>query len=208
MPSVPLVDMASEQRSERELNDAVFGVEPNRHLLYEAVRQFRASQRRGTHATKNRAIVRGGGTKPWRQKGTGRARVGSIRTPLWRKGGTVFGPQNRDYSYRLPGKAQRGALRSALSLRASERAVTVVNDFPLEAPSTKQLRARLDALGLQEKTLLVDVKPSRELLLSARNLPDVAVLSVAGLHTYHVLASRHLVLSERAVAQIEERLGR
>lgn len=208
MPSVPLVDIASDQRSERELSDAVFGVKPNRNLLYEAVRQFRASHRRGTHATKNRALVRGGGKKPWRQKGTGRARVGSIRTPLWRKGGTVFGPQNRDYSYRIPGKVQRGALRSALSLRAAEGALTLVSGFPLEAPSTKQFRSQLDGLGVEGKTLLVDDQPSPQLLLSARNLQDVAVVSVAGLHTYHVLAARHVILSEKAVAQLEERLGR
>ncbi|MFQ5791545.1 MAG: 50S ribosomal protein L4 [Acidobacteriota bacterium] len=190
------------------MSDAVFGVQPNRHLLYEAVRQFRASRRRGTHATKNRAQVSGGGKKPWRQKGTGRARVGSIRNPLWRKGGAAFGPQPRDYSYSLPGKVQRGALRSALSIRAGEGAVTMVKGFLLEVPSTKAFRAQLEALGARDRVLVVDVKPSRELVLSARNLPGVEVLSVAGLHTYDVLAARHLVLSEEAAVLLEERLGR
>jgi large subunit ribosomal protein L4 len=208
MPSVPLVDIASSTRSERMLNDDVFGVRPNHHLIYEAVRQFRAGRRRGTHATKSRALVSGGGKKPWRQKGTGRARVGSIRTPLWKGGGTVFGPHPRDHSFRLNGKVQRGALRSALSLRAEAGEMTVVAAFPLEVPSTKAFREQLDSLGLSEKILVVDVKPPRELVLSARNLPGVEIRSVAALSTYDVLAARHVVLSEEAVARLEEKLGK
>lgn len=207
MPSVPRVDIASKSRGERELADAVFGVKPNRHLIYEAVRHFLAGRRRGTHATKTRGVVSGGGRKPWRQKGTGRARVGSIRTPIWRGGGTVFGPEPRDYSFKLPGKVQRGALRSALSLRATQGSVTVVKELALESPSTKRLKAQLDGLGLTSRVLLVDVKPSRELVLSARNLPSVDVRSVASLHTYQVLAARHVVFSEEAVTQLEQRLG-
>jgi large subunit ribosomal protein L4 len=207
MPNVPLVDIASKSRGERMLSDTVFGVKPNRYLLYEAVRQFRAGQRRGTHSTKTRGLVSGGGRKPWRQKGTGRARVGSIRTPLWRSGGIVFGPQPRDHSFRLPGKVQRGALRSALSLRAGQGAVMVVSEFDLDAPSTKRLRTELDELGVTGRALLVDVRPNRELLLSARNLPGVEVRSVAALHTYEVLAARHVLLSEDAVTHLEQRLG-
>ena len=210
MPSVPLVDIASKSRGERELADTVFGVKPNRHLIYEAVRHFLAGRRRGTHATKTRGLVSGGGRKPWRQKGTGRARVGSIRTPIWRGGGTVFGPQPRDYSFKLSGKVLRGALRSALSLRATQGGVTVVKEFELESPSTKRLKEQLDGLGLTSKpsrVLLVDVKPSRELVLSARNLPRVEVRSVASLHTYQVLAAKHVVLSEEAVTHLEQRLG-
>ncbi len=207
MPTVPLVDIAGKNRSERTLSDTVFGVKPNRHLLYEAVKQFRAGQRRGTHATKTRGLVSGGGRKPWRQKGTGRAQVGSSRTPLWRGGGIVFGPQPRSYSFKLAGKVQRGALRSALSLRVSQGAVLVINDFDIEKPSTKRLRAQLDELGATKRTLLVDVKPNRELLLSARNLPGVEVRSVAALHTYEVLAARHVFLSEDAATHLEQRLG-
>ncbi len=207
MPTVPLVDIAGKNRSERTLSDSVFGVKPNRHLLYEAVKQFRAGQRRGTHATKTRGLVSGGGRKPWRQKGTGRAQVGSSRTPLWRGGGIVFGPQPRSYSFKLAGKVQRGALRSALSLRVSQGAVLVINDFDIEKPSTKRLRAQLDELGATKRTLLVDVKPNRELLLSARNLPGVEVRSVAALHTYEVLAARHVFLSEDAATHLEQRLG-
>jgi len=212
MPSAPLVDIASGNRGERPLSDAVFGVRPNPHLLYEAVRQFQAGLRRGTHATKTRAMVSGGGKKPWRQKGTGRAQVGSSRNPLWRKGGTAFGPQPRDYAYRLPGKIQRGALRSALSKRLSEGGLTVVTTLPLESPSTKTLRSQLKSIGVYEKekrvqkVLVVDVKPSRELVLSARNMPGVQVSSVAGLTTHAVLASRQVIISEAAVLRLEERL--
>ena len=207
MPSVPLVDIASKSRGERELADAVFGVKPNRHLIYEAVRHFLAARRRGTHATKTRGLVSGSGRKLWRQKGTGRARVGSIRDPLWRGGGTVFGPQPRDYSFKLPGKVQKGALRSALSLRATQGGMTVVKEFELDSPSTKRLKEQLEGLGLCSRVLLVDVKPSRELVLSARNLPTVEVRSVAALHTYEVLAAKHLVLSEEAATQLEQRLS-
>jgi large subunit ribosomal protein L4 len=209
MPSVPKVDVASGARSERSLAEAVFGVAPNRHLLYEAVKHYRAQLHRGTHATKNRALVRGGGKKPWRQKGTGRARVGSSRNPLWRKGGTVFGPQVREYGYKLNGKVQRGALRSALSLRVKEDAVTVVHGLGPDKPSTKALRGKLSDLGvLTGRVLLVEVKPSEALHLSARNLPKVEVRSVAGLHAYDVLAARKIVLSEEAASQLEERLAR
>ena len=209
MPSVPMVDVAGGSRGEKTLAESVFGVAPNRHLLYEAVKHYRAGLHRGTHATKNRALVSGGGKKPWRQKGTGRAQVGSSRNPLWRKGGTVFGPQPREYGYKLNGKVQRGALRSALSLRVKEDAVTVVHGLGPDKPSTKTLKARLDELGvLSGRVLLVEVKPSSALHLSARNLAKVEVRSVAGLHAYDVLAARKILLSEEAAAQLEERLSR
>jgi large subunit ribosomal protein L4 len=209
MASVSMVDVASGSRGEKALADGVFGVAPNRHLMYEAVKHYRAQLHRGTHATKNRALVSGGGKKPWRQKGTGRARVGSSRNPLWRKGGTVFGPQPRDYSYKLNGKVQRGALRSALSLRVKEDAVTVVSGLAPEKPSTKTLKGRLDGLGVKAgRVLVVDVKPSEALQLSARNLPRVEVRSVAGLHAYDVLAARKVLISEEAAALLTERLSR
>ncbi|HSF20120.1 MAG TPA: 50S ribosomal protein L4 [Vicinamibacteria bacterium] len=208
MPSVVMLD-ASGSRAEKQLSDAVFGVQPNRHVMYEAVKHFRATSRRGTHATKNRALVSGGGKKPWRQKGTGRARVGSSRNPLWRKGGTVFGPQPRDYAYKLNGKVQRGALRSALSLRVKEDALSVASGLELERPSTKTLKKRLEAMGVVPgRVLVVDERPSETLYLSARNLPQVDVRSVAALNAYHVLAAQRIVLSEQAVARLEERLSR
>lgn len=209
MPNVPMVDVAGGSRSETSLSDAVFGVKPNRHLLYEAVKHYRSRQHRGTHATKNRAAVRGGGHKPWRQKGTGRARVGSTRTPLWRKGGTVFGPQPRDYSFKLNAKVQKGALCSALSLRAAEGAVTVVNALEMEKPSTKTLKGQLESLeALPARTLVIDQKPSEALYLSARNLERVEVRSAGSVSAYDVLHARRLVLSEAAAASLEERLSK
>ena len=209
MPSVPLIDVANSSRSEKSLSDSVFGVQPNRHVLYEAVKQYRARQRRGTHSTKTRAEVSGGGAKPWRQKGTGRARVGSIRNPLWRKGGVAHGPKPRDHSFRLPGKVQRGALRSALSLRAGQNAVTLVKGFPLKSPSTKTFKSQVEGLVSEYRRLLVvDVRPSKALTLSARNLPLVEVRSVAALHCYDVLVAEHVVLSEEAAHALEERLQR
>ena len=209
MPSVPMVDVAAGSRSEKQLSDTVFGVEPNRHLLYEAVKHYRARQHRGTHATKNRAAVRGGGKKPWRQKGTGRARVGSSRTPLWRGGGTTFGPHPRSHGFKLNGKVQRGALRSAFSLRVKEEAVTVVNSFTMEKPSTKTLKGQLEELGaLPGRVLIVDRSPSDALYLSARNMERVEVRSVATVNTYDVLAARQVVLSEDAASSLEERLAR
>ena len=209
MPSVPMVDVAAGARSEKALSDAVFGIKPNRHLIYEAVKHYRATQHRGTHATKNRAAVRGGGRKPWRQKGTGRARVGSSRTPLWRKGGTVFGPQPRSYAFKLNGKVQRGALRSALSLRVKDEALLIVSGLAPETPSTKAFKAKLDELGvLPGRVLVVDVQPSDALYLSARNLSGVEVRSVQALNTYDVLAARKVLVSEEAAARLEERLSR
>ncbi len=209
MPSVPLVDVGGGARGEKSLSDAVFGVTPNRHLLYEAVKHYRARSHRGTHATKNRALVRGGGAKPWRQKGTGRARVGSSRNPLWRKGGTVFGPQPRDYGFKLNGKVQRGALRSALSLRVKEDAVTVVPSLAWEAPSTKTLKQKLEQLGVGSgRVLLVELKPSEGLYLSARNLQKVSVRSAGAVHAYDVLAAQNLIISEEAALNLEERLQR
>ena len=209
MPSVPMVDVAAGSRTEKALSDAVFGVKPNRHLLYEAVKHYRAARHRGTHATKTRADVRGGGAKPWRQKGTGRARVGSARNPLWRKGGTTFGPHPRDHSYKLNAKVQLGALRSALSLRVKEEGLTVVNELALEKPSTKTLKAELEKLGaLPGRVLIVDQKPSDALYLSARNMRGVEVRSTQALHTYDVLEARTVLLSEEAATTLEERLSR
>jgi large subunit ribosomal protein L4 len=204
-----MVDVAAGSRSEKALSDAVFGVKPNRHLLYEAVKHYRAARHRGTHATKNRAAVSGGGAKPWRQKGTGRARVGSARNPLWRKGGIAFGPHPRDYSFKLNAKVQIGALRSALSLRVKEEGLTVVNELVLEKPSTKTLKGQLEKLGvLPGRVLIVDLKPSDALYLSARNMRGVEVRSTKALHTYDVLEARTVVLSEEAAASLEERLSR
>jgi large subunit ribosomal protein L4 len=201
-----VVDAENQQVREVALHPEVFGVRVNEHLLYEAVKHYRAGGRRGTHMTKNRALVAGTGKKPWRQKGTGRARVGEIRNPLWRHGGTVFGPVPRDYSYRMPAKARAAALRSALSKRAREGALLVVAGFPIDQPKTKALRGLLDKLGVVGKTTLVDHEPSDALVLSGRNLPDLNVVADTHLSVYDVLDCRNLLVSEQALDKLEERL--
>jgi large subunit ribosomal protein L4 len=203
---VDVVNADNEKIRELRLSPRVFGVKVNEHLLYEAVKHYRAGARAGTHMTKNRALVSGSGRKPWRQKGTGRARVGEIRNPLWRHGGTVFGPQPRDYSYAMPKKARAAALRSALSRRASEGAVRVVDAFPVDAPRTRILRAILDKLGVAGKTLLVDHHPTENLLLSGRNIPDLKVVAASHLTVYDVLDCRSLLVSQDALQSLEERL--
>ncbi len=184
----------------------VFGVKVNQHLLYEAVKQYRAGGRRGTHMTKNRALVSGTGKKPWRQKGTGRARAGEARNPLWRHGGTVFGPVPRDYSYSMPKKARASALRSALAQRAAEGALQIVEAFPVEAPKTKLLIGILDKLGVKGKAVLVDHEPTDFLVLAGRNIPNLRVVADTHLTAYDVLDCKHLLLSQEALDKLEERL--
>jgi large subunit ribosomal protein L4 len=205
-PTAPIVNANNEPVGEASLSPAVFGVEVNEHLLYEAVKQQRAGERRGTHMTKNRALVSGSGKKPWRQKGTGRARVGETRNPLWRHGGTVFGPQPRDYSYSIPRQARAAALRSAISLRVSEGAFKVVDGLAAEAPKTKVLKGLLDRLGAKGKALLVEWRPAPALVLSSRNLRGVRVVDPLRLTVYDVLDCRTLLVTREAVGKLEERL--
>jgi large subunit ribosomal protein L4 len=204
--TVPVVNAKNERVSDLVLHPEVFGVQVNEHLLYEAVKQYRANARSGTHATKNRALVSGSGRKPWRQKGTGRARVGEIRTPLWRHGGTVFGPQPRDYSYAMPKKARASALRSALSQRVKEGAMKVVDHFDLAEPKTRELVAILGKLELAGKTLLVDNKPTDNLILSGRNIPGLKVVDPTQVNVYDVLDCRNLIVTQEALTKLEERL--
>lgn len=193
---------------EVSLNAEIFAQPVNRALHYDAVRQFMASRRAGTHATKNRALVAGGGRKPWRQKGTGNARSGSRRNPLWRGGGTVFGPQPRDYAYRLPGRMQRGAIRSALSLRASEGQVRVYDDIELARPSTRTLLDRLGEWGISGgRVLIVEEAPSANLYLSARNVSRLEVSSVVAVHCYHILRARTLLVRRSALDALAEKSG-
>ena len=204
--SVPLWSPDNKSVGEVVLSPEVFGVKVNHHLIYEAVKQYRAGARAGTHMTKNRALVSGSGRKPWKQKGTGRARVGELRTPLWRHGGTVFGPTPRDYSYDFPKKARASALRSALTLRAGEGALKVVERFPVEQPKTKQLLSILDRLEVAGKTVLVDHQPSDALVLSGRNIPGLKVVDASHLTVYDVLDCQTLLVSQEAVGKLEERL--
>ena len=203
---VDVFDSLNQKVSELKLHPDVFGVRVNDHLLYEAVKHYRAGGRRGTHMTKNRALVAGTGKKPWKQKGTGRARAGSVRNPLWRHGGTVFGPVPRDYSYSMPKKARAAALRSALSLRVKDGVLKVVAGFPVDAPKTKVLKGILATLGIVGKTTLVDHEPTIALVLSGRNIPGLHVVADTHLTVYDVLDCQNLVVSQQALDKLEERL--
>ena len=188
------------------LNEEIFGARTRPHLLHQAVIMQLANRRSGGAATKTKGFVRGGGKKPWRQKGTGRARAGSIRSPIWVGGGTTFGPQPRDYSYRMPRTARRAALLSALSLKNHDGKVIVVDKFEIDVIKTKQMVKALTELQVESALIVIaqsDVKIER----SARNLPKVKVLRVAGLNVYDLLRYEHLILTEEALKLLEERLA-
>jgi large subunit ribosomal protein L4 len=192
--------------AEPKLDERIFGVNPRPHLLHQAVVMQLRNRRAGTAATKSKGFVRGGGKKPWRQKGTGRARAGSIRSPIWVGGGTIFGPQPRDYSFRMPRKARREALLSALSLKHQEGKLIVLDKLELEEAKTKLVASALAELKVQSALLVVsqsDVKIER----AARNLPKIKVLRVEGLNVYDLLRYDHLVLMEDALKLLEERLA-
>jgi large subunit ribosomal protein L4 len=189
-----------------KLNDAIFGAKTRAHLLHQAVVMQLANRRAGTAATKTKGFVRGGGKKPWKQKGTGRARAGSNRSPIWVGGGTVFGPTPRDYSYRMPRTARREALLSALSVKNREGKLIVVDKFSLEAAKTKIMAQALAELNVTS-ALIVIAGADATIERSARNLPKVKVLRVEGLNVYDLLRYDHLVLTEGALKILEERLA-
>ena len=205
--SVAVVNADNQRISDLVLHPEVFAVPVNEHLLYEAVEAVPRRRAAGTHQTKNRANVSGSGKKPWRQKGTGRARVGETRTPLWRHGGTVFGPVPRDYSYSMPKKARLAALRSALSQRVKDGALKVVDRFDLAQPKTRELVAILGKLEIAGKTLLVDSRPADNLVLSGRNIPGLKVVDPTQVNVYDVLDCRTLVVTQEALGALEERLA-
>jgi large subunit ribosomal protein L4 len=205
MAKLDIIDRSGKTAAQVDLPESVFS-EANDHLIYEAVVNFRANQRQGTAATKTRAFVRGGGKKPWRQKGTGRARVGSTRSPLWKKGGTVFGPQPRDYSYELPKKARRSALRSALAKKHAAQELIVASELELKEPKTREAVALIKALKL-DSALLVDLADNANLFRAVRNLPRVKAVDVAGLNIYDVLAHKSVVFSRRAFEAVLEKLS-
>jgi len=208
MPKAALYNMQGEQIGEIELNAAVFGAEVNHHLLWEAVKVYLANQRVGTASTKTRAEVRGGGRKPWRQKGTGRARHGSIRSPIWRGGGIVFGPKPRDYRLRLPKKARRQALRSALSAKAAENRIKVIEELRFEEPKTRRFAALLKALNSPRKTLVVLEQADQNVIKSARNLPGVTTMVARDLNPYQVLNHDEILFTRGGIAQVEEVFAR
>jgi large subunit ribosomal protein L4 len=208
MPKIDVVDWNNQKVGEVELSDAVFGAEVNEHLIYESVRQFLAGQRSGSAKTKNRWEVAGSGKKLWRQKGTGRARMGSIRSPLWRHGGTIHGPQPRDYSYRLNKKMVLGALRSALTAKLRDGELKVVSQFTFSEPKTKAVAQSLRSLQADRTVLLVATnEPNRNLELGSRNLPGVKLVATHEVTTYDLLAHRHVVLSEAAAKKLSEALA-
>ena len=206
MPSVDVLDLSNHKVGSLELADAVFAAPVNQALLYEAVRHYLASKRRGTAKTKTRHEVAGSGKKLWKQKGTGRARMGSIRSPLWRHGGTVHGPQPRDYSYRLPRKMQLGALRSALSAKLRDGELRVVREFALAEPKTKLMRQALATLEAVRTVLLVDNSDNRNLALSSRNLEGVKLVSSREVNVYDLLGHEQVLLSEAAASKLSEGL--
>ncbi|RKQ32345.1 50S ribosomal protein L4 [Oceanobacillus halophilus] len=207
MPKVALFKQDGSNAGDFELNDAVFGIEPNTHVLHEAVVMQRASLRQGTHAVKNRSEVRGGGRKPWRQKGTGRARQGSIRSPQWVGGGTVFGPTPRSYSYKLPKKVRRLALRSALSSKLKEENLVVLEGLAMDAPKTKEVVNMLDALSVDSKALIVTASKDEVIARSANNLQSVKVLTVEELNVLDLLTHDKLILTKDAAEKAGEVLA-
>ena len=204
---INIVNGNNEKIGTVELRDEVFGGRVKSDLIWESVVQANASERRGTHATKNRALVSGSGKKPWRQKGTGRARVGEIRNPLWRKGGTVFGPQPRSYAYELPKKVNRGALRAALAQKFSDGAVIVVDRLEAAEKKTKETAALLKRLGASGKTLLIDVKPDEGFALSARNLAGVRLVPSGRVTARDVMDTTHVIATRDAIEKLQEALA-
>ena len=203
---LPLYSAAHEKVGELEVAGTVFGRDGDLSLLHEAVRMQLANRRSGTAATKTKGLISGGGRKPWRQKGTGRARAGSTRSPLWRHGGTIFGPQPRDYSYKMPKKAWRAALCMAISDRAKNGKLFVVESLDLAEPKTKAAKAALDKLGL-EHALIVLGEGDGKFFLAARNLAAHKVLAVEGLNVYDVLNYRELVMTSQTARAIEARFA-
>ncbi len=207
MPKLALYNQSGSEVGEIELNDSVFGIEPNRSVLHDAVVMQQASMRQGTHKTKGRSEVRGGGRKPWRQKGTGRARHGSIRSPIWVGGGVVFGPTPRDYSYKLPKKVRRLAIKSALSSKVQADEMIVLDKLSFEAPKTKEMVAVLKNFSADKKALIVTADYDETVYLSSRNIPGVKCISADGVNVLDVLKYDKLIMTKDAVEKVEEVLA-
>jgi large subunit ribosomal protein L4 len=215
--TVDVVNQQNEKIGSVDLSDELFGGRIKTDLIHESVVRANAADRRGTHATKTRAEVSGSGKKPWRQKGTGRARVGETRNPLWRKGGTVFGPQPRSYDYQLPRKVEKGALRAALAVKLQDGAVTVVDALSVGEIKTKAATEMLKRLGVDggtkasgkkaSKVLLVDVKPEEKLALSVRNIDGVRLLPSNRISARDVMNTRRVVVTRAALEKLQEALG-
>ena len=207
MTSVNLYKQDGSQNGTIDLNADIFGFEPNENAEFEAILRQRASMRQGTHAVKNRSAVSGGGKKPWRQKGTGRARQGSIRSPQFRGGGIVFGPTPRSYKYSLPRKVRQLAIKSALSQKVLDNALVVVDALNFDAPKTKEFAGVMDNLKVAEKVLVVVTDDDKNAALSARNLANATVVTPAGVNILSVVDSQKIVITKSALSQVEEVLA-
>ncbi|KRM94992.1 50S ribosomal protein L4 [Liquorilactobacillus aquaticus DSM 21051] len=207
MPTVALFKQDGSKNGEVKLNETVFGIEPNNNVVFDAVVMQRASLRQGTHAVKNRSAVSGGGKKPWRQKGTGRARQGSIRSPQWVGGGTVFGPTPRSYSYKLPKKVRRLAIKSVLSQKVLDEGLLIVDKLSFEQPKTKAFAEVLNNLNVNTKVLVVLEDGNDLAALSARNLKNVTVVDPKGVNVLNVINNDKLVMTQEALSQVEEVLA-
>ena len=204
MPKVALYDITGSQIGDVELSDDIFGVEVNTHVMYEAVKNYLANQRQGTQSAKTRGEVRGGGRKPWRQKGTGRARQGSTRSPQWVGGGVVFAPKPRDYSYKLPKRIKRLALKSALSSKVQDNEIIVVDSLVLDKPKTKDMVRVLSNLKAGKKTLVVIPERDENVILASRNIPGVKTAYVNTINVYDILNCDSFLITRDAVNKVEE----
>lgn len=207
MAKVSLFNQAGTSVGEIELNDKIFGIEPNESVLFDAIISQRASLRQGNHKVKNRSEVAGGGRKPWKQKGTGRARQGSISSPQWRGGGVVFGPTPRSYSFKLPRKVRRLALLSALSTKAREESIVVLEGLAFDAPKTKEFVKVLSNLSIDKKALFVTADLDETVALAARNIPGITVVSATGINVLDLIGHNKVVMTKAAVEKVEEVLG-
>lgn len=202
MAVADVFDIEKKKVAQVELNDAVFAAEVNEATIHNVVKMQLASRRSGTSATKGRSDVSGGGKKPWRQKGTGRARSGSSRSPIWRKGGIVFGPQPRDYSYSVPKKVRKNALISALSLKVKSDKITILRDFPMDAISTKAFQKVVDVFGLKKALFVID-QDNVFLMKSSRNIKNIKMIRSEGINVYDIMNCEHLILLEPSIKKIE-----
>ena len=209
MPKVDVYNMQGKKVSDVELSEAVFGIEPNENIVHSALVNYLANQRQGTQSTKTRAEVSGGGRKPWRQKGTGRARQGSIRATQFRGGGTVFGATPRNYAYRINKKVRRLAVKSALSEKVQETAFSVLDKFEIAEPKTKTFVSIIEAIQAPKKTLFVvaDSEDATNVYLSARNIAGATVMSASAINTYDLVNANKVVMTSAAVKQVEEALA-
>lgn len=207
MANVDVYQQSGAKNGSTTINDAIFAIEPNNNVIADVVIMQQASLRQGTHAVKNRSAVRGGGRKPWRQKGTGRARQGSIRSPQWRGGGVVFGPTPRSYAYKVPRKVYRLALKSVLSQKVADKELIVIDELKFYKPSTKEFQTLLNKLKVQGRTLLVVEADNQNAILSAQNIARVKAITADNVNVLDIINNQQTIITKAALAKIEEALG-